>query len=326
MLRSVETTKMTALRGFNPDKSIMIVFMVVFALFMVGNPAVFTRFDIYRSFMSTIPFFGIMALALTFVITLGEMDLSFPSIMALSAFVLSRTFEVTGNLWVAVVICLLTGIMCGLLNSFLTVKIGIPSLVATIGTMFLFRGLVNVFAAGEGISLVDTRDTLLRNLFVGRIGGEIPAQMIWMILLGVLCYMIFNRHKFGSHVSFVGDNKDSAIMMGIDVGMVKTLVFAQMGFFAALAAIMLNLEVTYFWPGQGEGYLLTTIASVFIGGTSVFGGKGTIIGTFIGALIIGSLEAGIIAIGLSGFWVQLVYGLILMISLSVYSTLTKKAG
>jgi simple sugar transport system permease protein len=325
MLRSADA-KMTALKGFNPNKSIMVVFIAIFSLFMIGNPEVFTSFDIYRSFKSTIPFFGILALALTFVITLGEMDLSFPSVMALSAFVLSKTFDVTGNLFFAIILCLLTGVACGLLNSFLTVKIGIPSLVATVSTMFLFRGLVNIFAAGEGISLVQTRDTMLRNMFVGRIAGEIPAQMIWMILLGILCYMIFNRHKFGSHVSFVGDNKDSAIMMGIDVGMVKTLVFAQMGFFAALSSIMLNLEVTYFWPGQGEGYLLTTIASVFIGGTSVFGGKGTIIGTFIGALIIGSLEAGIIAIGLSGFWVQLVYGLILMISLSVYSTLTTKAG
>lgn len=325
MLRSVDAKK-TVLKGFNPNKSILLVFIAVFSLFMIGNPEVFIRFDIYRSFMSTIPFFGILALALTFVITLGEMDLSFPSIIALSAYVLSKTFDITGNLYIAVFICLITGIACGLLNSLLTVKIGIPSLVATIGTMFLFRGLVNVFAAGEGISLVGTRDSFLRNLFVGRIAGEIPAQMIWMVMLGILFFLILNRHKFGSHVSFVGDNKDSAIMMGIDVNMVKTLVFAQMGLFAALAAIMLNLEVTYFWPGQGEGYLLTTIASVFIGGTSVFGGKGTIVGTFIGALIIGSLEAGIIAIGLSGFWVQLVYGFILMISLSVYSTLTKKVG
>jgi len=239
---------------------------------------------------------------------------------------LSKTFEVTGSLGLAVLLSLLTGVACGLFNSLLTVKIGIPSLVATIGTMFLFRGLVNIFAAGEGISLVATRDSFLRSIFVGRIGGEIPAQMVWMVLLGIVCYFIFNRHKFGLHVSFIGDNKDSAIMMGINVDMVKTLAYAQMGFFAALAAIMLNLEVTYFWPGQGDGYLLTTIASVFIGGTSAFGGKGTIVGTFIGALIIGSLEAGIIAIGLSGFWVQLIYGLILMISLSVYSTLIKKAG
>jgi simple sugar transport system permease protein len=82
--------------------------------------------------------------------------------------------------------------------------------------------------------------------------------------------------------------------------------------------------VTYFWPSQGQGYLLTTLAAVFIGGTSVFGGMGTIFGTFVGAIIIGSLEAGIIAIGLTGFWIQLIYGLIIMVSVSIYAILLKK--
>jgi simple sugar transport system permease protein len=304
--------------------SISAVMLGIFILFIIGNPRVFTRFDIYYSFMSTIPFFGIMALAMTPVVTLGEMDLSFPSVLALSALLFGKVFTLTGNIWLAVLVCLTIGVLAGALNAFLIIWVGIPSLVATIGTMFFFRGMVNVIAQGKGIPLVAAKTTLVYTLSVGRIGGVIPAQAVWMLFLGIAFWLLMNRHRFGSHVLFVGDNMDSSRMMGINVEWVKTIVFMQMGFFAAFAGILSTLEVTYFWPSQGQGYLLTTLAAVFIGGTSVFGGMGTILGTFVGAIIIGSLEAGIIAIGLTGFWIQFIYGLIIIVSVSIYAILLKR--
>lgn len=304
--------------------SIAAVLAGIYLLFVIGNPKVFTRFDIYYSFMSTIPFFGIMALAMTLVVTLGEMDLSFPSVLALSALVFGKVFMYSGNIWLAVLVCLLFGLAAGALNSFLIVRIGIPSLVATIGTMFFYRGMVNVIAQGKGIPLVKAKGTLVYMMSVGRIGGVIPAQAVWMLLLGIGFWLLLNRHRFGSHILFVGDNMDSSRMMGINVDRVKTIVFMQMGFFAAFAGILSTLEVTYFWPSQGQGYLLTTLAAVFIGGTSVFGGMGTIFGTFLGAIIIGSLEAGIIAIGLTGFWIQLIYGLIIIVSVAIYAILLRR--
>jgi simple sugar transport system permease protein len=304
--------------------SISAVMVGIFLLFIIGNPKVFTRFDIYYSFMSTIPFFGIMALAMTPVVTLGEMDLSFPSVLALSALLFGKVFTLTGNIWLAVLACLAIGLLAGALNALLIIYVGIPSLVATIGTMFFFRGMVNVIAQGKGIPLVAAKTTLVYTLSVGRIGGVIPAQAVWMLFLGIAFWLLMNRHRFGSHVLFVGDNMDSSRMMGIHVERVKTIVFMQMGFFAAFAGILSTLEVTYFWPSQGQGYLLTTLAAVFIGGTSVFGGMGTILGTFVGAIIIGSLEAGIIAIGLTGFWIQFIYGLIIIVSVSIYALLLKR--
>jgi simple sugar transport system permease protein len=306
------------------ELSIAAVMVGIFLLFIVGNPKVFTRFDIYYSFMSTIPFFGIMALAMTPVVTLGEMDLSFPSVLALSALLFGKVFMLTGNIWLAVLVCLAIGLLAGAVNAVLIVRVGIPSLVATIGTMFFFRGMVNVIAQGKGIPLVAAKTTLVYTLAVRRIGGVIPAQAVWMLVLGIAFWLMMNRHRFGSHILFVGDNMDSSRMMGINVERVKTIVFMQMGFFAAFAGILSTLEVTYFWPSQGQGYLLTTLAAVFIGGTSVFGGMGTIFGTFAGAVIIGSLEAGIIAIGLTGFWIQLIYGLIIMVSVSIYAILLKR--
>ncbi|MBT8367616.1 MAG: ABC transporter permease [Deltaproteobacteria bacterium] len=316
--------KTAKLRQARLELSIAAVLVGIFLLFIIGNPKVFTRFDIYYSFMSTIPFFGIMALAMTLVVTLGEMDLSFPSVLALSALVFGKIFMVTGNIWLAALVCLMIGLAAGALNAVLIVRVGIPSLVATIGTMFFFRGMVNVIAQGKGIPLVKAKTTLVYSLSVGRIGGAIPAQAVWMLVLGIAFWLLLNRHRFGSHILFVGDNMDSSRMMGINVERIKTMVFMQMGFFAAFAGILSTLEVTYFWPSQGQGYLLTTLAAVFIGGTSVFGGMGTIFGTFVGAIIIGSLEAGIIAIGLTGFWIQLIYGLIIMVSVSIYALLLKR--
>lgn len=325
----IEMPKPRLLGEHKLELSILLVFIAMFAAFLIGNPAVFSRYDIYYSFMSTIPFFGIMALSMTLVVTLGEMDLSFPSVLAFAAWVMGRVLEVTHHIWLAVLACLIIGALAGIINAVLIVRIGIPSLVATIGTQFFFRGLVNVCAQGRGISLVEARGTFLYNLFVGRITifhFMIPAQAIWFALLAVAFGILLKRHKFGSHVLIVGDNKESARMMGINIDSVRSWVFIQMGIFAAFAGILSTLEVTYFWPSQGQGYLLTTLAAVFIGGTSVFGGMGTIFGTFIGALLIGSLESGIVAIGLTGFWVQFIYGLIILIAVSIYAMLLRKRG
>ena len=313
------------LREVQLDISILAVLFLIFLVYLIGNPTVFTKYDIYYSFMSTIPFSGIMALAMTFVVTLGLIDLSFPSVLAYSAWVFGIVFKLTGNIYLALFCCLLTGVLAGLLNCLLIVKFKIPSIVATIGTMFFWRGLVNVCAEGKNISLVKAKDTILYKLMVGRIFEKIPAQAIWFLGLGILFWLILRRHKFGSHLSFVGDNEASAEMMGINVNLVKIIVFVNMGFFAAFAGIFSTLEVSYFWPSQGAGYLMPTLAAVFIGGTSVYGGEGTIFGTIIGVIIIGSLEAGIIAIGLTGFWIQLIYGMIIILSVTIYSILLKKS-
>jgi simple sugar transport system permease protein len=314
------------------ELSILGVFGGIFVLFFIGSPETFSRFDIYYSFMSTIPFSGIMALAITLVIIAGEMDLSFPSIMGFSGWVFAKLVNVMIDhginpelvILLAVLACFGTGIAGGAFNGALVVKIKIPSLVATIGTMFLWRGLVNVCGQGFGESLVPVNTTILFKIFVGRLGGVVPAQALWMLFLAVGFWAFLKRHRFGSHVLIIGDNSESARMMGIRVNRVKFFVFMQMGFFASLAGILASLEVTYLWPSMGEGYLLRTLASVFIGGTSVFGGMGTIFGTFIGALIIGSLEGGIVAIGLTGFWTQFIYGLIIVVSLSIWSYFRQK--
>ena len=171
--------------------------------------------------------------------------------------------------------CLVAGLLAGTLNGWITVAFGVPSLVVTIGTQFFWRGVVQVATDGRGTSLLSTRGTFFYDLFVGRLFGLIPMQMVWTVLIAIGTWVLLNRTSYGAHVYLIGDNEDSARLMGINVGRRKMLVFGITGLAAAFAGLVASLEVTYYWPTLGEGYLLNTLSSVFLGGTSVFGGVGT---------------------------------------------------
>jgi simple sugar transport system permease protein len=300
------------------------VFFAMWIFFIAMAPDTFLKSQIYFAFMSTIPFFAIMAMPLTMIVIAGEMDLSFPSIMAMGMISFMSVHDAVGSVGLAFVAALLTGLFIGWLNGIIVVKFRIPSLVATIGTQFFWRGAVLVLGQGRSGTLVYTKDSILHPLLVGKIGGKFPVQMIWLVVIAVLMWVLLNRHRFGAHIYLIGDNVDSAELMGINTGRTRIMAFMLVGLISAFAGVVASLHVTYFWPSLGEGYLLRTLASVFLGGTSVFGGVGTILGTFIGAFIIGAIEAATVAIGLTGFWTQLIYGLIIVLSVIMHTYLSRR--
>lgn len=302
----------------------IIVFFGLWMFFIMAAPETFLSPQIYYAFMATTPLFAIMALPLTMVIIAGEMDLSFPSIMAIGMVAFVFVFGPTGNVFLAVFAALTAGVAAGLLNAGLVVGIGIPSLVATIGTQFFLRGLALVLLQGKGATLIETRESFMYELLVGKTIGNIPNQFWWSIAIAILCWIILNRTRLGAHIYLIGDNEKSARLMGVNVKRTRIAVFLMMGLAAAFSGILASLQVSFFWPSLGEGYLLSTLASVFLGGTSVFGGVGTILGTFLGSYIIGAINAGIVAIGLTGFWTELIYGMIIIISVSMHVVMQKR--
>lgn len=289
--------------------------LLIWALFLLSAPEVFTRPSIYTAFASTTPLFLIIALALTFVIITGEIDLSFPAVMALSMVSFTWVFQSGGFLGFAFLAALATGALAGAFNGFLVAKMGIPAVVITIGTSFLFRGLELAAMAGRGVPLTDTGLDPLRSALVGRMFLGIPMQVIWVVVIAVMLWFLLNRTRFGAHVFLIGDNSTSAKLMGVNVLWTKIGVFSLVGVMAALAGMIASFEVSYFWPTLGEGTLLNTIAAVFVGGTSPFGGAGSIFGTLIGGFIIGALNAGIVSAGINAFWTQAVFGLVIVVSL-----------
>jgi simple sugar transport system permease protein len=300
------------------------VFILLWIIFIVSAPQTFLAPQIYFAFMSTIPFFAIMAMPLTIVVIAGEMDLSFPAIMAIGMVAFLLTYDFSQMIWLSFIAALLTGTFAGWLNGAIVVRFGIPSLVATIGTQFFWRGAVLVLSQGQSGTLVYTKESLLHPVLVGKLFGVIPMQMVWLIITAVICWILLNRTRFGAHIYLIGDNAESAKLMGVNTGRVRIQAFMLVGIIAAFAGVVASLHVTYFWPSLGDGYLLRTLASVFLGGTSVFGGVGTIFGTFIGAFIIGAIEAATVAIGLTGFWTQLIYGLIIVLSVTMHAYLRRR--
>jgi simple sugar transport system permease protein len=155
------------------------------------------------------------------------------------------------------------------------------------------------------------RENPIHAIFVGRLFGVIPAQALWALALAVFLWFILNRHRFGEAILFIGDNPNVARVMGINVEATRVRLFTMNGVIAAFAGLLLTMEINVFYPTQGQGFLLPALAAVFIGGTSIAGGQGTVVGTFFGAYIIGSLEAGVVASRISGYWVQLVQGVVM---------------
>ena len=307
------------------------VFFGLWIIFIISAPNTFLRPQIYNAFMSTVPFFAIMAIPLTMVVIAGEIDLSFPSIMAMGMVAFLLTYGATASIAsvsarvaLAFIAALLTGTLIGWLNGLIIVKFGIPSLVATIGTQFFWRGAVLVLSQGKSGTLSYVKESFLHPMLVVKIDGTFPTQMLWLIAIAILGWVLLNRHKVGAHIYLIGDNANSAELMGVNTGRVRIRAFMLIGLLSAFAGMIASFHVVYFWPSLGEGHLLSTLASVFLGGTSVFGGTGTILGTFIGAFIIGAIEAATVAVGLTGFWTQLIYGLIIVLSVIMHTYLRKR--
>ncbi len=197
------------------------------------------------------------------------------------------------------------------MNGALVAWIGVPSIIATLATQFFWGGITTVVSGGLSYNLRTVSDYPIWHLLVGRI-GPLPVQALWALALAVLLWFILNRHKFGEHLLFIGDNANVAKVVGINVAREKIILFTLMGVLGAVSALLLTLENKNFFNTQGQGFLLVALASVFIGGTSIFGGQATIVGTFFGAFIIGMIEAGLVASGIQGFWVRAVVGIVFL--------------
>jgi len=298
--------------------------LVMWLAFVVAAPRVFMDIDIYRAFAETTPQFGIMALSLTFVVITGEIDLSFPSVMALGTAAFCLTTARAGLPWqVGLVVALATGAACGFLNGVLVARLNIPSLVITIGTQFLFRGLELVLIGGTGVPMTEDQYPQMHALLREPLFG-FPVQTLWMILILAVEWVLLNRTRFGAHVFLTGDNQISARLTGVNTEAVKIKAFVLVGVTAVFAGLMSSIYGYYFWPTTGEGSLLDTIASVFLGGTSVFGGTGSVVGAFVASFIIGAINAGIVSAGINAFYTQLAFGLVIVISVVLQTIIDRR--
>jgi simple sugar transport system permease protein len=187
--------------------------------------------------------------------------------------------------------------------------------------------MATVLSGGKSYALRGVEESSVWQWIVGRPFATTTSvdwiqafsiQAFWTALIVGFLWLILTRHRFGEHTLFIGDSNDVSRVVGIDVEREKIKIFTLMGALAACAAIMLTLENKNFFGNQGQGYLLTAIASVLIGGTSIFGGVATVIGTVFGCFIIGMIEAGLVATGVTGAWVRTVQGMVFLTAIIFY--------
>ncbi|MEY4290638.1 MAG: hypothetical protein RL130_580 [Actinomycetota bacterium] len=309
------TKKIQIPEKLRPVVGASIFFFIMIVAFMITSPGVFLDFGIYTAVFLSLPLFTIVGLGLVYITVAGEIDLSFPSIIALSGLAFAWTLEQTQlNFGIAALAALLVGTACGYINGLLVTKLGLSSLITTLGMNFALIGLTNILNRGEVRMLSEMDGTLIRRIVVGS-WGPIPAQMFWSVGVAVVLGLILHRHKFGIHVHVAGDNPEAGRAMGVNIERTKTLAFIIVGITSAITAMIAILLNSTYFATMGEGYLLPVLAAVFVGGTPVTGGRGTIGGLVIGAATVVFIQVGVVASGLDGYWTSLGFGLVIVLSL-----------
>ena len=290
-------------------------FIILMLIFLIGAPEAWLRPNLHQSVFVMMPTLIFLVIPLVFLVASGEIDLSFASTYALAAYIFAILVKSGIDPAVAILAGVISGAVVGALVGALIVYGRLSSLVASLGVLFLLRGLILVLTESRSITMMDELENhWVYHLLVGNFYG-FPMQMLWALAFIIFSYYLFNKHVFGIHIHHVGDNYVSAEQMGINVKAVKIKTFMFVGLGAGIAGIFTTLITYSFFPTQGFGYLLLALAAVFVGGTPYWGGLGTIAGAVFGVGVIAYMEVGVIAVGMSGVWRQFFNGLIILLAL-----------
>lgn len=263
---------------------------------------------------------AIIAVGMTFVIITAGIDLSVGSIVAFSGVVLASALQAAIPLPIAILIGLAVGAFCGLVNGMLITYGRLPPFISTLGMMSVARGAALLYTGGRPISGFSSG---FRYLATGEI-LHIPVPVIIMVLVYVIAHVVLTRTKLGRYAYAIGGNEEAAQLSGVNVRFFKTMVYGLSGMMAGLASIILTARLNSAQPIAGIMYELDAIAATVIGGTSLMGGEGRIVGTLIGALIMGVLRNGLNLLGVSSFVQQTVIGSVIIIAVLMDMALKKQ--
>ncbi|MEJ5902574.1 ABC transporter permease [Ochrobactrum teleogrylli] len=259
-------------------------------------------------------FVGLVALGQTLVLLVGGIDLSVGAAAGLSAIVGSLLLTSLGiHPYAVIPLTMLFGMGLGLLNGFFVAFLRLNPFIVTLATWEIFAGITLVITKGYPIRpLGETFQ------YFGK--GElfsIPIPVIIFIMAGLLLIWMLTQTKFGRNIYAVGGNRDAAILVGIKTRMVEFLVFGMAGMFAALAGILFASRMDAGQPSVGEGWLMGAITAAILGGTSLRGGQGSVVGTVLGALLLTVLANGTVLLNVSGFWQRVIVGGVVLVAIMV---------
>lgn len=300
---------------------VYIVFVIMFALFSIvlGNKGFLTQNNLINILRQT-AMISIMAVAGTFVIASGQIDLTVGAVAAMSAMIVSLVLQKTNSIPLALVSVLALGIGSGLVNGILVTKFRIPPFLVTMGMMSVIRGSAMWIT---NTAAVPIKNMTFNKIFgIGDVGG-VPVLILWTILFYIVGVILFNKTPFGRHTLAVGGNEVSAGYSGIKVDKIKIIVFLMSGAFAAFAGILYAGRMQAGRFSFGEGDEMSVIAAVVLGGTSMSGGTGSVVGALVGSILMGVINNALILAGLSTAQQTIVKGAIIIVAV-VLSNLAQK--
>ncbi|MCO5196069.1 MAG: ABC transporter permease [Anaerolineae bacterium] len=256
---------------------------------------------------------GLMMLPMVFIIVTGNIDLSVASTMAMCASLLGLLHMNGTNIWVAVVAALVLGLLAGLLNGYLVAKVKLPSLVVTLGTFAFYRGMAFAFLGDQAARGYPEAFTYLGQGTLGSI--RFPFSAVLFIFFAIIFTLILHKMKFGRTLYVIGNNEDAGYFAGVNVDRTKIVIFMMSGFMSALAGIVLAARFGSTRPDIGTGLELAVITAVVLGGVSIMGGSGTMIGAILALVLIGEMRFGMGLINIPGQGQNIVIGFMLILSI-----------
>lgn len=310
-----ETKKPNALRKLLSFKEvgILIPLVIICVLTAVINPA-FAKpgniINILRSISITL----IGAVGMTFVMILAGMDLSVGSVLALGGMVTGYFMAVMPIPWpVAILLGLIVGALMGVFNGVVISKFGIPPLIVTLGMMNIARGIVNVMSKGRPYSgFPDAFNQIGQGSLFG-----VPYSVYIALIVVVGAHFLLKHTVFGRSVMAIGGNEETARVSGINIAKIKILTYTLSAFLAAVAGILTASRLSTSQANAGTGWEMTVIASVVIGGTSMFGGSGSMLGTVIGVAIMEVLTVAMTMLRIDPYWQKIVVGAIIILAVGI---------
>lgn len=293
---------------------VYIIFLVVLSLFAIFIGGSFFSLNNILNIIRQTAVVSMIAVTMTFVIAIGEIDLSVGSTIGLSGLMAALVLQSTDNIPLAILAALAVGLVVGLINGLLIVALNLPSFLVTLGMQMVLVGTSMWITNTTAIPIGNTTFTFI---FGGGSIGKLPLLLLWVLITGAVGYIILNRTPYGKKVLAVGGNATSARYSGINVKKIVVYVFVYSSLMAALGGMLYAGRMSSGRYTFGDGLELDAIASVILGGTSMAGGNGSIVGAIIGSLLIGTINNGLMFFGLSTAQQTVAKGAIIILSVAL---------
>ena len=302
--------------------------LIVLFIFFSATTSNFLKLSTLSLLAKHVALYGILALGMTFVIITAGIDLSVGSVVGFAGMIagglIQEGLTIGGytlyfSVPVIIILMILMGALIGLLNGVIIAKLGVAAFIATLGTMYIFRGFANLRSGGTTFSDIAGKEGLGNTGFkiMGSTILGIPTGAIIFLVLAIIAAVLLNKTTFGWHVLAVGGNEKSAKLSGIKTDRVKIMVYVISGVCASIVGMINTAQLSAAHPASGDGWEMNAIAATVLGGTSMAGGSGTILGTVVGAFVIGVINDGMTMMGISEFWQNVIKGLVIILAVVI---------